>query len=114
MRVSRSDHDVCAKLAVRPGKPDSHRCGARTRDAHRAPLNAADSRFSVRLFIGFDLAFYRWNSRFEATDLDGHEGGLISVPLAVGNRVRGSGKDTVGTAADAAVPTSGFTRSIKA
>ena len=69
--------------------------------------------FSVRLFIGFDLAFYRWNSRFEATDLDGHEGGLISVPLAVGNRARGSGKDTVGMAADGAVPTSSFPRSIK-
>jgi hypothetical protein len=22
MRVSRSDHDVCAKLVLRPGKPD--------------------------------------------------------------------------------------------
>src|SRR5215207_9752433 len=101
MPVSRSDHDVCAKLVVRPGKPDSHRCGARTRDAHRAPLNAADSRFSVRLFIGFDLAFYRWNSRFEATDLSA-------------TRVRASAKDTVGTAADAAFRTSSFTRSIKA
>jgi len=67
-------------------------CASRT-------ANAADSGFSVRLFIGFDLAFYRWNSRFEATDLDGHEGGLISVPHAVGNRARGSGKDTVGTPA---------------
>ena len=66
------------------------------------------------LVIGFDLAFYRWNSRFEATDLDDHEGGLISVPLAVGNRAHGSGKDTVGTAADGAVATSSFTRSIKA
>jgi len=82
-------------------------CASRT-------VNAADSRFSVRLFIGFNLAFYRWNSRFEATGLDGHEGGLISVALAVGNRARGSGKDTVGTAADGAVPTSSFTRSIKA
>ena len=32
MRVSRSDHGVCAKLVVRPGKPDSPRRGARTRD----------------------------------------------------------------------------------
>src|SRR5215203_2741222 len=101
MPGSRSDHDVCAKLVVSPVKPDSHHCGARTRDAHRAPLNAADSRFSVRLFIGFDLAFYRWNSRFEATDLSATKCAAVVTTVSVRQQMPPSRP-------------SSFTRSIKA